>query len=388
MQQRVLRASGLPATLVLLVAAAALFAVTRPKHLSATSVQAVAAAVVALGTLFGGAQLIARFFSWQTPRGAKALQELDTNPMDRIAGHFSWLVTHEDKPIAFFVDDIDRCPAEDVVELLETVQTLVRDAAEADPTAMSPCFVIAGDGAWIRNAFEQVYDDFSTEIAQPGRSLGYLFLGKIFQLTLPVPRVGPARQEVFFRELLGLGPAGETAAPEVVTAAQQAVEAAPNDDAQQQVLVNLPQAVREQVAPTAVRRQTESSFARATEHRLAGFSALLPDNPRAVKRFLNAFAMTRSVRTLEGQPIPTASLALWTILQTRWPRLADELVAHPDWLPDLDGANEMTQSVPWTEPDIPDEVRTLLADPAVQQVLTFDDGGPLTPDLVIACSGG
>jgi hypothetical protein len=33
-------------------------------------------------------------------------------------------------------------------------------------------------------------------------------------------------------------------------------------------------------------------------------------------------------------------------------------------------------------------VRTTVRTRLVQQVLTFDDGGPLTPDLVIACSGG
>jgi hypothetical protein len=131
-----------------------------------------------------------------------------------------------------------------------------------------------------------------------------------------------------------------------------------------------------------VARQTEPEFAEATEHRLTGFAPLLPDNPRAVKRFLNAFAMTRSVRTVEGQAIPTAALALWTILQTRWPLLADALAEHPEWIVPV-SADAAGPVLP-----IPAAIQTLLADPGVQTVVTFPDGGPLTPDLVRACSGG
>jgi hypothetical protein len=332
LDQRI-RASGLPATILLVLLALGVFRLIRPSDLgeTLTTVQGVAATLTALATLFAGAQFVARFFGWHSPRGAKAFQDLDTNPMDRVAGHFSWLVAQEKRPIAYFIDDIDRCPAEDVVELLENVQTLVRDAAESSSNVLSPCFVVAGDGAWIRNAFEEHYADFTDQIAEPGRPLGYLFLAKIFQLTLPVPRIGPVRQAAFFRELLGLGE-DPAASPQLVQEAHQQVAAAANDDAQQQVLAQFPRAVREIVAPAAVARQTEPEFAEATEHRLTGFAPLLPDNPRAVKRFLNAFAMTRSVRTVEGQAIPTAALALWTILQTRWPLLADALAEHPEWI--------------------------------------------------------
>jgi hypothetical protein len=378
--QRIRRASGLPATILLVLAAVAVFVLVRPEDTDVgdtlTTVQGVAAALTAIATLFAGAQLVARFFGWHSPRGAKAFEDLDTNPMDRVAGHFAWLVKTEQRPIAYFVDDIDRCPANHVVDLLEAVQTLVRDAAGSTKDALSPCFVVAGDGAWIRNAFEEHYRDFAIPIAEPGRPLGYLFLAKIFQLTVPVPRIGPVRQSQYFRELLGLHDDG-TPKDDTVAKARRQVEAAPNDDAQQQVLARLPQGVREVVAPVAVRRQTERSFAEATEHRLAGFAPLLPDNPRAVKRFLNAFALTRSVRTVEGQAIPTGTLALWTILETRWPLLADYLAAHPKCV-----------TAAADDPRLPETIRLLMEDDEVKVVLGFPDGGPLTPHLVIACRGG
>lgn len=386
--QRIGRASGLPASLFLVLVALAVFVRIRPDGTTLSEVlttfEGVAATGAALATLIAGSQFVGRFFGWHSPRGAKAFQDLDANPMDRVAQHFSWLVRQERRPIAYFVDDLDRCPAADVVELLESVQTLVRDAGDERGTGhdvLSPCIVVAGDGAWIRNAFEESYREFAGQIAEPGRPLGYLFLAKIFQLTLPVPRIGPVRQAAFFRELLGLpDPEADPAtAPEAVRAAEARVATAPDDDAQQGVLAGLPVPVREAVASAAVQRQTERAFTRATEHRLTGFAELLPDNPRAVKRFLNAFALTRTVRTIEGQAIPTPTLALWTILQIRWPRLADALTLHPEWAAPGEGGRD---------PAVPDNIRELLDDPDVQSVLRFADGGPLTPDLVRACRGG
>ncbi|MBE8517173.1 hypothetical protein ILP97_06565 [Amycolatopsis sp. H6(2020)] len=48
------------------------------------------------------------------------------------------------------MDDLDRCPHAQVVDLLDTVQTLFRDAlrrAGARDVA-APFFVVAADGAW------------------------------------------------------------------------------------------------------------------------------------------------------------------------------------------------------------------------------------------------
>ncbi|HEY8544802.1 MAG TPA: P-loop NTPase fold protein, partial [Acidimicrobiales bacterium] len=396
--QRVVRTSGWAATVFVVLVALGIFLAIRPHGATAkevlTTFDGIAATGVGVATLFAGAQVVGRFFGWHSPRGAKAFQDLDTNPMDRVAEHFSWLVRQERRPIALFIDDVDRCPATDVVELLESVQTLVRDAGDERGEAsdvLSPCVVVAGDGAWIRNAFEEHYREFTGQIAEPGRPLGYLFLAKIFQLTVPVPRIGPVRQAAYFRELLGLvdpdGVDPATADPDTVKEAEQRVRAAKDDDAQQRVLLDLPAPVREAVAPVAVERQTEQAFADATEHRLTGFAELLPDNPRAVKRFLNAFALNRTVRTLEGQAVPTPTLALWTILEIRWPQLADALTAHPGWV-EAAGANGGKGADGGPDDDVPAEIRELLADPDVQAVLHFGDGGPLTSSLVQACRGG
>lgn len=382
---RVLQASGLPASLLLVAGALLFYILVRPRNVSAaaalTTLQGVVAALGAVGALFGGAQIVTRFlgFGWHSARGAKAFEDLDSNPMERVADHFTWLISKESRPVAFFIEDLDRCAASDVVELLEAIQTVVRNPDRSS----GPCFVVAADGAWMRNAFEESYKDFVPHIAERGRPLGYLFLDKIFQLTLQVPKVSSVRQDRYLRHLLRLrDPAAPMAGKDAVAQARQQLVAASDDAAQQTVLTSLEPGVRDVLAEEAVRRQTEQTFIAATEHRLASFTGLLPDSPRAVKRFLNDFAMTRSVRTLEGETIPTATLALWTILQIRWPLLADSLARHPSWVEEALKPN-------FTKPnDMADDVYTLLQDEQVRATLIHEDGGPLTADDVRACRGG
>jgi KAP family P-loop domain len=67
------------------------------------------------------------------------------NPMQDVARHFGWLIAKVKRPVVFFIDDLDRCPDSYVVELLEAVQTLIRDPAERNEKlggAVLPAFVV------------------------------------------------------------------------------------------------------------------------------------------------------------------------------------------------------------------------------------------------------
>lgn len=83
--------------------------------------------------------------------------------------------------------------------------------------------------------------------------------------------------------------------------------------------------------------------------------------------------MLRSLRIVEEVRIPVGPLALWTIIEIRWPYLADYLRAYPDAI--KKGSD--------------DDGVTLLPNRAeVKLVLEDDRGGPLTPELIRQCSGG
>jgi hypothetical protein len=67
------------------------------------------------------------------------------------------------------------------------------------------------------------------------------------------------------------------------------------------------------------------------KHLLEQFTSVLPDNPRVMKRMINAFAMRQAIGMLERGAIPSGVLARWTILEQRYPALADLLIANPEW---------------------------------------------------------
>jgi hypothetical protein len=48
--------------------------------------------------------------------------------------------------------------------------------------------VVAADRQWICASFEKEYEAFGKSIGEPGRPLGYLFLDKMFQVSVSVPQ--------------------------------------------------------------------------------------------------------------------------------------------------------------------------------------------------------
>jgi KAP family P-loop domain len=307
--------------------------------------------------------------------------------MQDVADHFGWLVAKVGRPVVFFIDDLDRCTESYVVELLDAVQTLVRDAPKRlrrkdGRTAGATYFVVAADGAWIRNSYEIAYDKFMQSVAEPGRPLGYLFLDKLFQLRVPVPSVDGHRQDGYLRELLR----GKDPAPSMTY--DKAEEQEVRDRLAQSVtgaevvetLRQASPAVRDLVAGKAVERLTAPEVAAATEHSLQRFRPLLQSNPRSMKRFVNAYGARRDVRVLEGNLVSEDPLALWTIIETRWPSLADYLCANPDAIELLGGRPSQLDGVPA-------DLQSLFSDLAVRRLAAFGHGGPLTPSLIRACCG-
>ncbi|RLK61295.1 P-loop NTPase fold protein [Actinokineospora cianjurensis] len=328
--------------------------------------KSVTGAIAGVGTLWAGALVASRFLLWDSARGARLFEQSNTNPMLEVNRHFSWLAKRAKRPIVFLVDDLDRCKESTVVELLDTVQTLVRDTGAH--------FVVAADGAWIRASYEQAYEKFSTAVAEPGRPLGYLFLDKFFQLRVQVPAIDSPRRQDYLRQLLrtvDIPRPQEIAAEEGRVLAQlgRSVTEAQVVDA----LSTASPVVRGRVAEEALRRMSTPAAVIATEHSLQRYAGLLPPNPRAMKRFINTYSMSRAVRTLEGNVVPVQSLALWTVVEIRWPSLADYLRANPEAI--LLADTKADQAPEALHPVFADESLVILAK-------------QLTPDLIREACGG
>src|SRR6476469_7919587 len=361
------------ALLVTLVSGIWLFTPASLEGLQDTA-STIAGVLASVGILWAGSLVAGRFLLWDSARGARLFEQNNTNPMLEVTRHFGWLLRRSSKPVVFLVDDLDRCPDSYVVELLDSVQTLVRYAGT--PSAH---VVVAADGAWIRTSYELHYATFAAAVAEPGRPLGYLFLDKFFQLRVPVPTIDATRQRQYLRELLR-GPAAvaRTTLAQEESRVRRQLDRSVTEAQVVETLRGTSDEVRDRVAGAALDKLTTPEAVAASEHSLQRFAVLLPPNPRTMKRFVNTYSAMRAVRTLEGNPVRVESLALWTLIEIRWPGLADHLRARPRDI-GLVGDDEPR--------DLPATLRPLFTDPALRLLIGFDPAAPLDAGVIRSCLG-
>jgi energy-coupling factor transporter ATP-binding protein EcfA2 len=387
-----IRRAGAPyllALLILLLASSGVFFLLRPHHFTAASIEDIAevftAILAAIGTIWVGALVAGRFLLWDSARGAELFEQSNANPMQELASHFRWLLQRAQRPVVFCLDDLDRCAADYVVELLDAIQTLLRGSSaqeqEGGGANVGVYFVVAADGAWIRKSYELAFASFADSVAEPGRPLGYLFLDKLFQLSVPVPLLNTQRREAYVHELLhGSSIVGKESVQEETRALQKKVR---ESSSEAEIIAAMQQATpsaRELAAPVAVEKLTTPDVEASTDHFLQKFASLLGPNPRSVKRFLNTYSMLRTVRTLEGNLVGSNQLALWTILQVRWPSLADYLRVTPQA---IDNLNNPTGTLT----ELPGQLRGILKSSELKQLVDFVPRDPFNADRIRECCG-
>jgi len=245
-------------------------------------------------------------------------------------------VTRLSYPVAIFIDDLDRCKATYVVELLEGIQTLFK--------AVPVTYVVAADREWITQSFALQYDGFCSAVGEPGRPLGHLFLEKTFQLSAPVPALTADIRSTYLEQLLRASSENGDVDVDVDQARREAHKhfqtLMSREDIDEELRQSSGSAVEHQAAAeAAVLRLAEPELEEQTEHMLQSFAPLLEPNPRSMKRLVNAFGISSAVEILRrtamndangSTPVSTEEPALWTILDLRWPLLGDYVARHPD----------------------------------------------------------
>ena len=276
------------------------------------------------GLLLGGFRAL-MFGSADT---ATKFMELSHDPMQPVVRHFRNLVEAFRRPVAIFIDDLDRCDKEYVLEALRGMQTLFHEAKVT--------YVIAADREWVRASYESAYTEFAGSVRAPGRPLGYLFLDKLFQVSVCIPRLSPAKQEEYLQCLVQDGAGRDEAA---LAKAEEDAEAEAERELGTQykhneMLGRIRQETdvvrRRALQAVAARRFVSGKARRATEHVLQEFAPMLEANPRAMKRLVNAYGFNRSTSVLADQDLDVGPLARWTIVEMRWPLLARHLEQFPD----------------------------------------------------------
>lgn len=312
--------------------------------------------VLALMALGGFAWTSSRALFFGSKSAAETYAQSSAEPFRRIVSLYERLVGAIGRPVAVFIDDIDRCECDYVIELLEGIQTLLRSAPVV--------YVVAGDRKWICSSFEKRYSDFGGQIGMPGRPLGYLFLDKVFQLSTAIPRLSNVRQAAYWRRLLETGEQGAMKASDDLRKLEADAETdligkSSHEEIQQQIDDSQEGSLRQEALRAAAAKQTTSREAiRAAEHRLQPLAHLLEPNPRSMKRLVNAYGLNQARVFLEGRKVEVEALARWTIVELRWPILADYLATN--WTDIADGSLAVAQ--------FPESIRALLADSDVKEV--------------------
>jgi len=342
-----------------------------------------AAILTPLLTVWGVAHGVGRWLMMTSARGARVYIEHARDPMDTVRRHFADLVDwFGPTPVAILIDDLDRCKPPYAVELLEGIQTLFRDVPVA--------YVVAADREWLATGYTNEYSAFQSTFDEPGRPLGYLFLEKTFQLTVPVPVMSAQTRDQYWRHLIRRPEAEDR---DLLSAARAAAtKEFASFETEEQVRDALLQNPGE--TPVEQRARVEAAaiqlaspkLERSAEHVLHPFRPLLDANPRAMKRLVNAYGLARGIEllnrhTLGGDKPAQQRTALWTILSLRWPPLAEYLAAHP-------GQASRFHGSPAGADGFPADISPLVTDPEVCAVVRGAAEGvevKLDPDSVRLC---
>lgn len=335
-----LRSGRLP-FLVGLAALAWVVALTVPAFLAGTAtLGSLAQTADALGkllavgvTLWAAVEGVTSSLFTGSAKAAQSYVDYVADPMNAIEARFTYLIDRIPKPVAIFIDDLDRCDSAYVVELLEGIQTLFTDAPVV--------FVVAADRDWIVSCFEAEYADQAVAADRPGHSLGGLFLEKTFQLTAPVPTIPEELKADYWQSLLvttdiETAPGDESvpgSGSSASDAASDALAAASSEEDIREVVDEAADrsfAEQQSIREAAVTRLADPEIVARTEHVLAPLAPLLKPNPRAMKRLVNTYSVNRALVVLGDADVDRDPLALWTILSLQYPQLADYLARKPE----------------------------------------------------------
>jgi WD40 repeat protein len=330
----VVRTTRSPATLT--AVAIALVAVLVSAFFPSLRTQTVATVAVAVGSLVGIGQLVGRTLFWYSAPFGRLHLHTEDNPLGQVADMICWLRgwtprvspgragQNRRRPILLVIDDLDRCPAERVVKILETVHTILRHPrARSRPgrkhRGSARLFVLVlADGRWVRQAFASQFAEFEN----PGsatRDVGSDFTQKVFDHVVLVPDLF-AQQISEYLDNVVRAPT-DSAAKRLAVSPEPSTVRTVDDHAATPPVHDQESMQIEHVRQEAIAAATEVR----SHHLLHTYASLMPANPRMIKRVANALGMLQAIRIHVRHTEDDDAMARAAILLVRFPVLAARL---------------------------------------------------------------
>jgi len=273
-----------------------------------------------------------------------------TSEADADIGHLVAGLTREpDQALVIFVDDLDRCNPDHVVEVVDAINQIFNSAQDR-----KCLFILGMDREIVASSIEIAYAPTIERLSdERRRNFGFSFLSKLVQLSVSLPE--PAMPDIarLLAEVTGQDPPISTTLPDAQKVEryqgliqEKNPESAEKVQAATAALSGGTSSPADRLALDAAMRiergkafSADSDSVREAEQSLL---VHLPRNPRDVKRFDNAFRLQLHVANgtkgcqLEFGPDDLITLGKWVALRLRWPDLAAAIDAKPALLERLE----------------------------------------------------
>jgi hypothetical protein len=317
-------------------------------------------------------------------RGQNAILRA-SDPMAAFQEHYAYLLGARSAPVAFLVENLDRCHAAYVVELLEGIQTLLKHRPRVSTRREAPlvAFLVAAEESWLCDSFVEVYAALREAGSQPGRPLGLAFLDRVFQYTLHLPTVPM------------MAPISNAAEAQCSTAGSKLKYAAQELEIRKIVretegmadeLRRVPPPSVQRLRIDAVKQLGEiedllnERLCSDTTSQLIELTNYIDAAAEVVGQLRGAYCSQRTAQLLGGHEIDADEyaiyrLALWTVLALKWPLLTEHLVKHPDDIEYLRHDGDL--------PEHAEHLAAVFADSRARQVaIGFPGQAELIPEVV------
>lgn len=255
----------------------------------------------------------------------------------------------DDLRVVIFIDDLDRCEKDILMEIISSLQVL---------TVSSKCYFVLGlDLAIVARQIEdsvlaQALEETDEKQHAFQHGSGFRFLEKVIQARLSVPPYDKENITEMVKKLLpetlegGVDAGGGTDQGEAVH--QDGGKKEPDG-----VLKTAKQAIG---LGKKLEQVVDAPEIRAA---LMKYGPEYFDNPRSLKRFMNSFRMHAHLATIVDNKVSTDLLARYFVLAECWPGLLDYFRRNPDRLTDY-GIFVTESANQGTGPNEEDVVKKLL----------------------------
>ncbi len=278
-----------------------------------------------LTSIYGFAKFITFPFFVNSSKDAKSFVLKASDPMNQVKRHFNDLVDdinslEKKQQLAIFIDDIDRCDRENIVCLLEGIQTLFKEKRVL--------YVIAGDKDWISTSFANTYEEFA--INNDKKQLGEQFIQKAFQLSFRLPNISEESKQNYWNHILGLKKEQDQkkieSIDELSEAEQTELKSVLKESKSQ--LTN-PEFVKDFQEKFNLSGDTASNIVieeknKDTEelrHLLQEYHKYIDTNPRSIIRLANNYTMARTILMVERVSFNEHILFRWLVIEDLCPKV-------------------------------------------------------------------